>query len=209
MPINIAYTRLLITLGTLGFVPHRWGSRWFNKNEWFRLRVYGFLEPFVRRDDWQQLRLTDPYPSDGYYSPGPQLAHELRSAGVWDASEMPYIPPLPPRAHRVLHDLRLLAVLDGLSDTELATWWSEAQLIRYVRSRAHSRRFRVPDGIYRSDGGAWVAVEVWGRSLNDPVLHEKMRDVHQYTLSTSMRVVAVESGTATAFALPRIPSTRS
>ena len=201
MKMHSSYLRLGLTLSAVGFVPHGWSHRWFTKTQWSRVRHYELVSPFEPRPDWKQLRIVDPYPSDGYYLPGQHLMDAMVDQCLWDVHTTPHLPPGPPRPERVLHDFRLLAVLDALSDSELLTWWTEVQLYRHLARTATT--FRVPDGMYRSDTGHWVAVEVWSRAISDPVLQQKARSTQRYTHAERFRIANVGDGRETVWDLAR------
>ena len=177
-----SYLRLAYTLQTTGFVPRGWSHRWFGRKQWERAIRYQLVTRYTPQPRWQQLHITEPYPAFGYYAAGPAM--------------VTLACPVPPPVTRLHHQLRLLAVLDSLSDTELANWWSEAQIIAHLAASNRGKKFRVPDGAYRADDGQWTAVEVWSRPLNDPILLQKARDVWRYTHASRFRIVSLD-GAAT------------
>lgn len=182
---NSGYLRVANTYSAIGFVPRGWPAKWLLSKQWDRLHRYQLVGPFVSRADWRSLGLAGPYAASGYYPPGPALLNVFAELGIT-------CPP-PPSPERLLHQLQLLAVLDGLSDSELATWWSETEVIQALAHRP--TRFRVPDGLYRADTDEWVAVEIWSRGPTDPILLEKLRDVWANTYADRIRIISLDGTT--------------
>lgn len=178
---NAGYLRVAYTYSAIGFIPRGWPSQWLQSKQLARLQKYQLIGSFVSRPDWRHLGLDGPYDTLGYYPPGSSLLSVF--------SELGMTCPPPPPPERLLHQLQLLAVLDGLSATELSTWWTETELIRELAQVLE--KFRVPDGLYRSDTGEWIAVEIWSRPDSDPILRAKLRDLWRYTSADRIRIVGL------------------
>ncbi len=183
---NAGYLRVAYMYSAIGFLPRGWPTQWLKSKQLARLQIYQLVGSFVSRPDWRHLGLNGPYDTSGYYPPGSGLLNVF--------SELGMTCPPPPPPERLLHQLQLLAVMDGLSDTELSTWWTEAELIRELAQTLD--RFRVPDGIYRTDGGEWIAIEIWSRSETDPILQAKLHDLWRYTHADRIRIVGLNGITS-------------
>lgn len=183
---NTGYLRVAYTYNAIGFLPKGWSTQWLHSMQLGRLQSYQLVGSFVSRPDWRHLGLTGPYDSSGYYAPGYGLFRVF--------SELGMTCPPPPPPERLRHQLQLLTVLDGLSDTELSTWWTETELIRELAQTLEN--FRVPDGLYRSDNGEWIAVEIWSRPNSDPILQAKLHDLWRYTNANRIHILGLNGATS-------------
>lgn len=188
--------RVGLTTRSVGFIPSGWRAHWCGARRWRRLIDDELLMPYQDMPTWQQAsyRAALIYPVTGVYRPGRMLhAWAETPPFLWDRG----------RFSGLNHQLRLLWVLDRLSDAELYTWVSEAQLIAHFKARGVGA-FRVPDGLYRTAAGDWVAVEVWSEpTLGKAELREKAETLWRHTHVQRLQIVFTATGETVAWVRPR------